>query len=250
MGDLMKEPRFITAWSVRREKDWSIQEHRHHYYELVYYCQGSGETGIGDEDHVFSTKTYAIVPPEAPHDERHRIDGEVNCLGFDTETVIPAGLYWDPDGVISRIVRAIVEECAQQRYGYQDMIRAKLLELLVELKRSSGHSILPAPKNFEYVVNYITDNYYEKIAFSDLADHLNLSYDYFQHRFKQLMGVSPQGFLLKKRLEAAQELLRNSGASCTEIAYRCGFSNSSQFSMLFKRELGMTPFRYRREQSI
>ena len=33
---------------------------------------------------------------------------------------------------------------------------------------------------------------------------------------------------------------------CTEIAYRCGFSNSAQFSAIFKREKGLSPQQYRK----
>ena len=44
---------------------------------------------------------------------------------------------------------------------------------------------------------------------------------------------------------AAQRLLAEGALSCTEIAYRCGFSGSSQFAMLFRRETGMTPTAFR-----
>ena len=78
-----------------------------------------------------------------------------------------------------------------------------------------------------------------------MVDFMNISYDYFQHKFKELTGFSPQQFLLNQRLLAAKELLQNSRLSCTEIAYRCGFSTSAQFSMLFKTHLGMSPLAFR-----
>ena len=40
-------------------------------------------------------------------------------------------------------------------------------------------------------------------------------------------------------------LLAEGSLSCTEIAYRCGFSGSSQFAMLFRRETGMSPTAFR-----
>ena len=175
--------------------------------------------------------------------------GEVYCIGFRTERLLSSLLLRDSDGLLLRLARDILSESTRQQQGYQDMIQARLLELTVQLSRT-GTEAPVAPKNFEYTVNYIRENYHEKIIFSDLARDLHLSYDYFQHRFKQLIGVSPQRFLLERRLEAASRMLRDSETSCTEIAYRCGFSNSSQFSMLFKRELGMAPHQFRNDKKV
>ena len=46
---------------------------------------------------------------------------------------------------------------------------------------------------------------------------------------------------------AAEKLLSGSDESCTGIAERCGFSDSSQFAMLFRRETGITPTGYRKK---
>ncbi|MBO4976774.1 MAG: AraC family transcriptional regulator [Lachnospiraceae bacterium] len=43
-----------------------------------------------------------------------------------------------------------------------------------------------------------------------------------------------------------EQMLLNKTLSCTEIAYRCGFSNSAQFSAMFKREKGISPYQYRK----
>lgn len=244
----MEDIGFITAWKTRKEAGNQVQLHQHNYYELVYYAQGAGMTTIGGEPLEFSARTYALIPPGIGHDECHRIAGEVYCLGFRTEQSIGTILCCDTDGGIFRLVKVILAESVQQQSGYREMIRAKLLELTVTLHRAEASGDMTTPKNFEYVVNYLSENYYEKIVFTELASHLNLSYDYFQHRFRRLIGVSPQRFLLQKRLEAAEEMLTGSQASCTEIAYRCGFSNSSQFSMLFKRENGVTPYQYRQSK--
>ena len=239
---------FVTAWKIRKEAGNQVQPHQHNYYELVYYAQGAGMTTIGGEPLEFSARTYALIPPGIGHDERHRMAGEVYCLGFRTERKMKMALRCDTEGAVFRLVKAILTESVQQQYDYREMIRAKLLELTVTLYRAEDSGDMTTPKNFEYVVNYLSENYYEKIVFTELASHLNLSYDYFQHRFRRLMGVSPQRFLLQKRLEAAEEMLTGSQASCTEIAYRCGFSNSSQFSMLFRRENGVTPYQFRQSK--
>lgn len=241
----LEEIQLITAWGMKRAKGDQVQLHEHNYYELVYYAAGSGETSLGSEVLNFSSGTYALIPPCIRHDEQHWTNGEVYCIGFCTNRHILPALRNDTYNEVFSLVKAILTEAAQQQSGYREMIRAKLLELTVIMRRAEEDRNIPVPKNFEYVINYLSDYYYEKIILTELANHLNLSYDYFQHRFRQLMGISPQQFLLKKRLEAATAMLIDSRATCTEIAYRCGFSNSSQFAMLFKRENGVTPYQYR-----
>jgi len=82
---------------------------------------------------------------------------------------------------------------------------------------------------------------------SDCAKQLNLSYDYFQHKFKAITGCSPQQFLIKQRLKASKKLLKEGELNCTEIAFRCGFSTSAQYSALFKKEYGSSPLQYQKE---
>ena len=117
---------------------------------------------------------------------------------------------------------------------------------MLEIQRQEDIRPQYSTRNFEYVINYIAQNYHEKITLSSMAEQMHISYDYFQHRFKEIQGESPQQFLVHKRVEAAEQMLLNKTLSCTEIAYRCGFSNSAQFSAMFKREKGISPYQYRK----
>lgn len=65
---------------------------------------------------------------------------------------------------------------------------------------------------------------------------------------KQQTGLTPQRYLNRLRLMKARHLLRHSEASVTDIAYRCGFSDSNHFSTLFRREFNWSPRDIRRGQ--
>jgi AraC-like DNA-binding protein len=54
------------------------------------------------------------------------------------------------------------------------------------------------------------------------------------------MGVSPYGYLLRRRLEAAGKLLKD-GASVTEACFAVGFNNLSHFTRSFRRHFGVEP---------
>ena len=219
----------------------------HDKYEIVYYHTGYGTTKIGDTTYHFSPNTFVVIPPNTIHDETHTADGDLLFIQFTSPTEFPSGFFTDVNDIIYKIVKSILQECYDQPIFYKEMISLKLNELLIMLGRlAPREKQQPKPKSFKYIINYLEDNYHDRILLHQLAAQMNYSYDYFQHQFRKLTGHSPQQYLINKRIDAAKVLLTDPNLSCTEIAYRCGFSNSAQFSTIFKRALGITPNQYRK----
>ena len=241
----MKDFELKTAWDACRKKGHHVHLHKHNFYELVYYCNGSGMGCVGNENYTVSANTFVLIPPNTEHEESHQADCKLFCVGFVSEEILTFQLLQDSQGTIYGIIKKIIREATQQPPSYKEMIRVKLWELMLEIQRLEAIGSQSSTRNFEYVINYIAQNYHEKIMLRSMAEQMHISYDYFQHRFKEIQGESPQQFLVHKRVEASQKMLLDKTLSCTEIAYRCGFSNSAQFSAIFKREAGVTPYQYR-----
>lgn len=240
----MDDLRFVSIWEAKRSKNGTINCHSHTHNELVYYRCGNGETKIGGKAFSFSDQCFAIIPRRVEHNELHRADAEVICLGFLSSHDLSLGFYTDPSYTIYKILNALLNEAKNQKYGYADMLKIKLHELLLHISRNEINAAA-ATKDFTYIINYIKENFHENITLSDCAKQLNLSYDYFQHKFKTITGFSPQQFLIEQRLLASEKMLAENRYSCTEIAYRCGFSTSAQFSALFKKRYGTSPLKYK-----
>lgn len=83
-------------------------------------------------------------------------------------------------------------------------------------------------------------------SLAELARPLRLHPTSFCRAFKQSTGVSPHRYLLTRRVNRAKEMMKDQMRSLTQIALDCGFSGSSQFSVVFKRIAGMSPREYRR----
>ena len=81
------------------------------------------------------------------------------------------------------------------------------------------------------------DGEYRDIAHPINSDMRNM----LESQLKQQTGLTPQRYLNRLRLMKARHLLRHSEASVTDIAYRCGFSDSNHFSTLFRREFNWSP---------
>ncbi len=80
-----------------------------------------------------------------------------------------------------------------------------------------------------------------ELSVKTIAMELQLNPDYLGRRFKEVMGVSIGGFILKKRVQFALGRLQESRDSIKEIASQCGFGSTRHFIRQFKGESGMTP---------
>lgn len=241
----MQNLQLISAWKATKTKSTYINYHSHEYYELVYYLSGSGKTEIGGKMFPFSDNSFALIPGNTEHDELHDSDSEVICLIFSGIDDLQLGFFKDYSHTISKILNELLYEINKQTYGYKEMLVIKLNELMLNIIRIENN--INNTKNFEYIINYLRENYYEHINLLDCAKQLNISYDYFQHKFKAITGYSPQQFLMEQRLLTCKKMLKESDYNCTEIAYRCGFCTSAQFSGMFKKRYGITPLQFKKQ---
>jgi AraC family transcriptional regulator len=82
-------------------------------------------------------------------------------------------------------------------------------------------------------------------SLAEIAGPLRLHPTFFCRAFKQSTGLSPHRYLLEHRVNRAKEMMKDQKRTLTEIALDCGFSGSSQFSIVFKRITGISPRSYR-----
>lgn len=86
----------------------------------------------------------------------------------------------------------------------------------------------------------------EDISLEKVADRVGMSYSYFSRTFKLSMGISPNTYIVARRIERAKELLGSSNSSIADIALQVGFASQSHFTTMFRRLTGMTPKIFRR----
>ena len=65
--------------------------------------------------------------------------------------------------------------------------------------------------------------------------------------FRQSTGETPHQFVLRCRMERAQEMLRTGGARIVDVAVACGFKTQQHFARVFRQMCGATPREYRKE---
>ena len=90
-------------------------------------------------------------------------------------------------------------------------------------------------------------HYAESLSLSDMALAASITPDHLIRLFRKEEGITPSQYLWHYRIERGIELLRNSGLTISEIAYRTGFKTSYHFARSIKRFTGFTPTEIRKE---
>ncbi|WNS43105.1 AraC family transcriptional regulator [Paenibacillus sp. MMS20-IR301] len=97
----------------------------------------------------------------------------------------------------------------------------------------------------EQIMHYIEDHYAEEIRLEDIAEALHLSKFYLSRLFQTETGSSIMHYMTARRIKAACRLLQTTPLSVEQIGGRVGVPNPSYFIRLFKKEVGLTPLKYR-----
>nr|WP_169618256.1 AraC family transcriptional regulator [Ruegeria sp. PR1b] len=84
------------------------------------------------------------------------------------------------------------------------------------------------------------------IQVAELARACHLSPSFFTRAFKLTTGMPPYQWMIRRRVEKAQGLLRSTPLPLSEIAYACGFVDQSHFTRVFSRMVGMSPGAWRK----
>ena len=126
-----------------------------------------------------------------------------------------------------------------------------IFQLLLKTLEKIGGALSAAPLNSSAIIiaqakQYIQNNYMKfKLSLADVASHVNLHPAYFSTVFSKCENISFIDYLTNFRLEKAKKLLRSTNYKTTQIANDVGYQNSTYFSTLFKKHVGLSPSEYR-----
>ena len=97
------------------------------------------------------------------------------------------------------------------------------------------------------ILEYLNAQYCNDISSYTAAAHFSYNQSYFCRTFKSLFGRSFSEYLNIFWLSMSKSLLLNTTLSITDIAASCGFKNPGYFAQVYKKEFGMLPSRFRKE---
>jgi AraC family transcriptional regulator len=106
----------------------------------------------------------------------------------------------------------------------------------------------PAPSQIVRMLKIMDANIANPARIKDIAAAEGLSRSRFSRAFLRGVGESPCGYLRRRRVELAQNLMLSTGKSLAEIALECGLCDQSHLTKSFRRVVGMSPSAWRRSQ--
>lgn len=123
---------------------------------------------------------------------------------------------------------------------------ADIISMIREGKRISTYGDKELLRDIK---DYIDKHFSEDESISDIARAMHISYYYLCHFFKRQMGISIIAYRNNKRIEKAMRLLTGENVKISDVASECGFNNSSYFTEMFGRYVGVTPSEFRAQQA-
>lgn len=288
--ELKKDEYFKTDESIFIHRsdnlDFNGIPHKHNFIELIYVIAGTATHQIGDDSYMVKKGNVVMVDYNVAHSFTFDPLSSEGFLTYDllftpdffnlslvqnnefyalassylfsslftefTSNKIPQNLIQSHSKDFHMLFQNIYDEYTTRQKGFQNIIRAYLIELIIKIFRefdrhqptfTQSHQDL-----VEKAISYMQENYKSHISLDDIVSGIFLSKNYFRQIFKKTTGISISSYIQELRISEACRLLEQTVDSSSQIAQKCGFNDTKFFYLTFKKALGMTPAEYRREK--
>lgn len=158
---------------------------------------------------------------------------------------------------ILALYREMRQEIIGREHKDQHILRAMLYETLMLLKRAdieivseqSGGGGMPLSRFVERFMQLVDDNYAAQHGTQFYAGELCITSNYLNKIVRQALGKSTKAYIESRIMRDACRQLRYTTLSVQEIARRLGYDTPTYFVRSFRKQMGMTPLEYRKQES-
>lgn len=224
----------------------------HAPFHLNIVCSGEQPRGI-----MSAPRPFAVMHVYVPQSMVEGLATDSGAVtGSGSVVLTDPGCAPDPD--IEAVSRQILREMENPDRCTRLMLDGLTLALVIRLLRRHSnlagsrvlvteHGPKPHDHRLKWAVDYLEAHLADEVGLRDLAAAAGLSVTHLTTLFRRGTGESPHRFLMRRRFERACELLADSSLSVTDVAYRCGFSNSQHLAAVMRKRMATTPTAYRRQ---
>ena len=249
-----------------RKKGRYFQVHWHEHIELHYVLDGVTKFHINQNTIYAKRGDLVVINSNELHEgssETKKMDAcviifEMEAFSYElTHQNIIFQTLIEKDEELKRMILGIYQENDQKRLGYKLAAKGMLLQLITYLSRNYAVQILSQSANskrkrnlerLNTVIQYIQEHYTEPITNAQLAEHIHLSEDRFNHLFKESLGISPLHYMNEIRLKKAAYLLKKTELTISEAAIAVGFQDFNHFGRQFRKLYGCSPSEFRKQK--
>ena len=259
--------------SVYISKVHFVKEHIHGTFEMNYILDGTVQIRRGEEIQVINAGELSLFNPHESHGYVAIGDKPVVMLTLQVHQLfmrryvemIPKLKFNGslintlPPESINELKKLLLKTATAyfghgdvtkfDIIGYVTLLLGRLVSLLTwELVQNPDDSEKELQKNrTKRLVDYIDENYRQRITLSMLAEREGISTTHLSHFFKKALGVSFQEYLSFQRLEKALVLMHDKTISMVDICMNCGFSDSRYLEAACQKVFGCSVAEYRKK---
>lgn len=231
--------------------------HNHDIFEMIFIKRGDLSYMIEGKLYKPTKNTLIITTPlqnhsfffhsDTPYERYNILFDEKNlpaCLfkKLPTDSMV---IHFDSNTLVSDLFQKMDYYC--ENFVGDDLghlLMHLVEEVLYNVSLTSGKLI----QNDRYTSNpiiqsaitYIDNNLHTPITVCSICDELYISKSHLHHLFMEYLNITPQKYILSKKLSVAQRELR-AGRKATEVYTDCGFSDYSTFFRAYKNFFGYAP---------
>lgn len=227
----------------------SVPKHIHDNWEFIYCTGGIGTLVFNDCELDYKEGDIAIIPPGIAH-SNHSSNGFTNIHINMNDAALP---FKEPLIITDDANKHILDAFNSLHYHYYSNIeRKQLVVSALGMLILSYFVIHQEPSDISAIVQKIEANILENFSdcYYDLNDYLkkfHFNNDYIRKLFKRELGVTPNQYLIDKRLQTSTDLLKSishDSNNVSDIAVACGFKDPLYFSRMFKKKYKVSPSEY------
>lgn len=232
---------------------WARREKPMANYDLFYVWSGEGEVEVnGVHYNVGKGSCFLFRPGDytsATHNpQKPLVLTYIHFAVNEPVSQVPERYRMLEDTVdfeymLSRYVRLFLVQTFAAETEARLVLKSLLIQMLradiaAPVEKKASNQLTEA---IHEVANYIRQNPGIAHRVEDLATRAQLSPRYFSMKFKELIGMSVQTYMIRTRIERAQHLLMHAGMNVTEVADALGYRDIFFFSRQFKQYTGRSP---------
>jgi AraC-like DNA-binding protein len=191
--------------------------------------------GLDNKDLVTLPGYHALFKLEPHWRQRHRFQSRLHLAPRHLDAMLV-------------LIEKLEMEMRNRTPGFGFMVTALFMQIVGLLSRFYGQNSNPSTQHLLRLAQTITQletHPHEAMKLNDLASLAGMSPRSFVRAFRAATGLPPIAYLIQLRITRAAFLLRTTGETVTEIAYRAGFNDSNYFTRQFIKLIGCSPRRYR-----
>ena len=260
---------FIEFDKSVKTKSWSMNNlHSHAHYEIYFLLKGERSFFLSNSLYTLDAGSLVVIPPYVMHKteggpfERFNVNVSSDYLDvFQKKTLdnLAKGIAIKiPDAKMHEIKKLLSQMNETEKLlNYKDNVKKALFGYFIYListleennVKSSAEILQNAPPIVLKMINFLNDNYAEKISLETLEKTFFLSKTTLCKQFNKAINCTIADFLLNIRLNKAKYYLTETKKSITEIANLCGFCSQNYFGLIFKQKTGISPLNYRKHHT-